>query len=97
MVSPDFELAVEKAMEEINAKATAYARGRITAFPIPDDKVTREAAVRILVGRATKKILLCVSDLPEPELQKLKLQIRSEFDKMCEELEGAGGYLFPSE
>src|ERR1700742_5245352 len=82
MVIPLFESAVKKRMEEINAQAAAFAQDGIGAFPIPDDEVTREAAVRILLDRAVKKVLHHQSDLPESELQNLKLRIRSEFDKM---------------
>ena len=82
MVIPLSESAVTRRMEELNAQAAAFAHNGIGAFPIPDDKVTREAAVRILVDRAVKKISSHQSDLPESELQNLKLRIRAEFDKM---------------
>jgi hypothetical protein len=101
MINPDFELAVEKAMEEINAMATCHPRIQVRGlfcFPVPNNQITREAALRILVERAAKKVLQFDSEPPEPELQKLKQQIRSEFEKMYTELEGAGDdFLFPSE
>jgi hypothetical protein len=95
MVIPLFESAVKKRMEEINAQAAAFAQDGIGAFPIPDDEVTREAAVRILLDRAVKKVLHHQSDLPESELQNLKLRIRSEFDKMYTGRQGSKNY-FPS-
>ena len=47
MVIPLSESAVTRRMEELNAQAAGFAQNGIGAFPIPDDKVTREAAVRI--------------------------------------------------
>src|ERR1700759_5735772 len=89
MVIPLFESAVKKRMEEINAQAAAFAQDGIGAFPIPDDEVTREAAVRILLDRAVKKVLHHQSDLPESEPQNLNLRIRSEFDKMLPGRQGS--------
>jgi hypothetical protein len=95
MVIPLSESAVTRRMEELNAQAAAFAQNGIGAFPIPDDEVTREAAVRILVDRAVKKISSHQSDLPESELQNLKLRIRSEFDKMYAGRHDSKNY-FPS-
>lgn len=95
MTRPEFERSVKKSMEEINAKAAAFYRNGIGAFPIADDEVTREAAVRILVERAMKKVLQR-SDLPESEQQDLRLRIRSEFDKMYAGRQGGQEIYFPS-